>query len=90
MPNVAYACYMTATTVAEQVRARLRMHADLPTPAQRRALREASELSQQELADIVGVSRAAVSHWETGARNMPRGEHLERYVEALRALAGVA
>ncbi|GKQ37194.1 helix-turn-helix transcriptional regulator [Streptomyces sp. A012304] len=73
------------STVADEIRSRLRVHRDLPTPAQRRALREAAELSQQELADVVGVSKQAVSHWEAGIRT-PRGPLLYRYAEALRAL----
>lgn len=81
---------MASTTIADQVRARLRIHADLPTPAQRRALREASGLSQRELADIVGVTKGAISNWELGVRQVPRGPLLERYVQALRALAEVA
>lgn len=47
-------------------------------------------MSQQELADIVGVTKGAVSNWELGVRQVPRGRFLERYVEALRALAEVA
>ncbi|WP_236655341.1 helix-turn-helix domain-containing protein [Streptacidiphilus carbonis] len=63
------------------------MHADLPTPAQRRALREAAGLSQAEVARIVGVTTAAVGHWETGVRQTPRNPTVfERYVQVLRAL----
>lgn len=36
-------------------------------------LREALQLSQQELADSVGVARPTVANWETG-RKEPRGE----------------
>lgn len=77
--------YMTTTVVADQVRARLRVHLNLPSPAQRRALREAAGLSQQELADAIGVSQGAIQHWELGRRT-PRGKLLDRYVEALTAL----
>ncbi|MFE7856013.1 helix-turn-helix transcriptional regulator [Streptomyces sp. NPDC057403] len=75
---------MTAT-VADQIRSRLRVRLDLPSPAQRRELREAAGLTQQELGAIVGVGRKAVSHWEAGIRT-PRGLVLDRYVEALNAL----
>lgn len=78
---------MTATHVADQIRERLRVHSGLPSPAERRRLREASGLTQQEIADIVGVTRGAISHWELGVRSTPRGHLLDRYVEALRALA---
>lgn len=74
---------MSAT--AQQIRARVRVHRDLPTPALRRALREAAGLSQQEMAEAVGASRAAVGYWENGQR-CPRGALLDRYVEALNAL----
>lgn len=77
--------HMVATT-AEKIRSRLRVHRDLPDPEQRRALREAAGLSQQELANTIGVTRQAVSHWETGARNIPRGQLLDRYVEVLNTL----
>ncbi|MEH0587396.1 helix-turn-helix transcriptional regulator [Streptomyces sp. B21-106] len=79
---------MTAT-VAEQIRSRLRIRVDLPSPDERRGLREKAGLSQQELADVVGATRQAVGHWETGART-PRGELLARYVEAIRTLREVA
>lgn len=57
----------------------------LPTPALRRALREAADVSQSVLADYVGVSRAAISRWESGDRT-PRGTNRIAYVAALREL----
>jgi transcriptional regulator with XRE-family HTH domain len=79
---------MTAT-VAEQIRSRLRVRLELPEPAQCRTLREKAGLSQQEIANAVGVTRAAVGHWENGTR-MPRGVLLDRYVDAIRALRDAA
>lgn len=76
-------------TVAEEIRSRLRVRRDLLTPAQRRNLREAAGLSQQELADAIGVTRQAISHWEVGTRT-PRGALLDRYVDAIRALQEAA
>lgn len=75
---------MTAT-VAEKIRSRLQVRRDLPDPAQRREIRETAGLSQQELADVIGVTRQAVSHWEAGIRT-PRGGVLDRYIDAIRAL----
>ncbi|WP_455362006.1 helix-turn-helix transcriptional regulator [Streptomyces sp. SYSU K21746] len=75
---------MTAT-VAEKIRSRLQVRRDLPCPEQRRELREAAGLSQQEIADVIGVTRQAVSHWEAGIRT-PRGALLDRYIDAIRAL----
>ena len=75
-----------AVTIADKVRDQLQLHLDLPTPAERRRLREAAGLSQEEIGSIVGVTRQAVAQWESGARRNPRGQLLERYVEALRTL----
>lgn len=80
--------YMAAT-VAEQIRSRLRVRHDLPSPDERRALREKAGLSQQELANVIGATRQAVSHYENGLRT-PRGTLLDRYVEAIRALREAA
>lgn len=33
-----------------------------------REMREACEMSQKRLADALGITPAAVSHWETGRR----------------------
>lgn len=38
-------------------------------------LRKQSRLTQQELADELGVTRATLAHWENGRR--PEEEHLE-------------
>lgn len=40
-----------------------------------RAERARARLSQQDLADCVGVSRSTVSDWENGAES-PRHDHL--------------
>lgn len=78
-------------TVAEKTRFKLRIHLDLPSPAERRRLRKASGLSQSELANIVGVTRQAISQYESGARLVPRNPEVrERYVVALRTLREVA
>lgn len=61
----------------------------LPQPEVCRALRRSAGLTQEDLADTVGVSRQAIAAYEAGDRR-PRGEHLRRYVEVLRALSEVA
>jgi len=88
LPIDAYPCHMSATP-AEQVLARVRIHQGLPTPAERRRLREAANLTKTEIAEAVGATRQAVTFWEAGTRT-PRGKYLERYVEALTALKGIA
>lgn len=80
--------YMSDTP-ADVIRARLQVRRNLPQPAQCRALRVAAGLSQQDMAEAVGVTRAAVSHWENGARR-PRGQVLARYTEAIGALRSTA
>jgi DNA-binding transcriptional regulator YiaG len=58
---------------------------DLPSPEVRRALRIDAGLSQADIGEELGRTRAAVSRWETGDR-LPRGEDLLGYVEVLRSL----
>jgi len=41
---------------------------DLPSPSVCRALRLAVGLSQQDVAQAVGVDRASVARWELGSR----------------------
>lgn len=47
--------------------------------------RRAKKMSQADLADEVGVTQAAVSHWEKGQR-IPEGEVLERLASVLDVL----
>jgi transcriptional regulator with XRE-family HTH domain len=71
----------------EQVRTARR----LPPPALARAIRDAAGVSQQQIADELGVNRVSVARWELGER-IPRGELRLRYVvllEGLREVAGV-
>ncbi|MCW8221098.1 helix-turn-helix transcriptional regulator, partial [Streptomyces griseolus] len=44
----------------------------LPSPKERRRLREARQLTEEQVATAVGVTPATVRAWETG-RTSPRG-----------------
>ncbi|MEU6000910.1 sigma factor-like helix-turn-helix DNA-binding protein [Streptomyces sp. NPDC047197] len=54
----------------------------LPSPKERRRLREAKSLSQGEVAARVGVTRETVRSWESG-RSAPRGRRREVYARLL-------
>ncbi|MEU4494471.1 helix-turn-helix domain-containing protein [Streptomyces sp. NPDC023998] len=58
----------------------------LPSPEERRRLREASAVSEQEVATAIGVTPATVRSWETGRTN-PRGRKREAYAKLLAAWA---
>ncbi|WP_239572565.1 helix-turn-helix transcriptional regulator, partial [Streptomyces sp. G44] len=58
----------------------------LPSPKERRRLREAKSLSQAALAAKLGVSRETVRSWERGRTN-PRGHTHEAYARFLTAAA---
>lgn len=76
---------MPPTYVDEAIElARLRR---LTKSGQARAIRLAADLSQQEVAQLVGVSGAAVSRWEAGIRS-PRGKAALRYAQVLSGLIG--
>lgn len=62
--------------------------ADLKSGAAREA-RDAAGIRQSEFASALGVSRAAVCHWETG-RAVPSAEHALAYGRLLRSLAKAA
>lgn len=57
----------------------------LPSPSERRKIRERAGLSQADVATELGVDRSAVTRWEQGNRR-PRGKALEAYVSLLCAL----
>lgn len=46
------------------------------TPEELRTLREKANLSQQKLADMLGVNRQTVSRWEVGTYGIGRAEAL--------------
>lgn len=54
----------------------------LPSPKERRRLREAKSLSEEQVAAAVGVTRATVRAWETG-RTSPRGRKREVYARLI-------
>ncbi|MEV7460468.1 helix-turn-helix domain-containing protein [Streptomyces rubiginosohelvolus] len=54
----------------------------LPSPKERRRLREAKSLSEKEVAAAVGVTRATVRSWETG-RASPRGRKRALYAKLI-------
>ncbi|ROQ82240.1 DNA-directed RNA polymerase specialized sigma24 family protein [Streptomyces sp. CEV 2-1] len=54
----------------------------LPPPKERRRLREAKSLSEEQVAAAVGVTRATVRAWETG-RTRPRGRKREAYARLI-------
>src|SRR5262245_33312656 len=61
---------------------RVRTKQALPTPSERRSIREAAGCSLREVGDAVGVSFTAVKRWEQGAT--PRSdEHLALYSQLL-------
>ncbi|MFG2624178.1 sigma factor-like helix-turn-helix DNA-binding protein [Streptomyces sp. NPDC048473] len=54
----------------------------LPSPKERRRLREANSLSEEQVATVVGVAQATVQSWETG-RATPRGRKREAYARLI-------
>ncbi|MFE1956146.1 helix-turn-helix domain-containing protein [Streptomyces sp. NPDC059524] len=58
----------------------------LPTPKERRRLRESRSLTQAQVATKVGVTRETVRSWESG-RTTPRGRKAEAYARLLSQLA---
>lgn len=72
-------------SAGDAVRERLKLHADLPNPSERRRIRESAGLTAREVAAAVGASHQAILMWEQGQRS-PRGDFLVRYVEALNAM----
>lgn len=49
-------------------------------------IRERANISQKELAERVGVTQAAISHWERGVR-MPRADMVVKIAKELNCTA---
>lgn len=73
------------TGLVEQVKLTRR----LPPAPVAKAIRAAAGVSQQQVADELGVDRVTVARWEGGQRR-PRGALLSRYVDLLDALREAA
>ena len=69
-----------------EILAKSRRHRSYPSPERRRAIREAAMLTQVDIAETIGVSRAMVSRWEAGLRGKGEGKMAE-YMELLDVLA---
>ena len=76
---------MVRHTVAVKLLDKAKAHRELPPPSMRRAIRIGAGVTQQDIADEQGVTRAAVSRWESGERQ-PRGDDLLAYVAILKSL----
>ncbi|MFD8271012.1 helix-turn-helix domain-containing protein [Streptomyces flaveolus] len=61
----------------------------LPPPEVRRRVRETATMTQDQLAERVGVTRETVAAWESG-REAPRGRKRDAYAKLLGTLAGAA
>lgn len=48
------------------------MIAPTPTAEALRAQRAKAQLTQEQAAELLGVSRRSIAGWETGERDMPR------------------
>jgi DNA-binding XRE family transcriptional regulator len=70
----------------DEVRERARERGlPLPPPQVRRAIRIASGLTQDDAAEVVGITRPAFTRWENGTRE-PRGRWRMAYRELLERL----
>ena len=70
----------------DEALARRKVERELPSFDRRRELRLRHGLSQQDIADALGVERTTVLRWET-TTTTPRGDAISRYVAALQRLA---
>jgi DNA-binding transcriptional regulator YiaG len=61
------------------------LNAPLPLPAERKAIRERYGVTQQAIADVIGVSRLSVSGWERGTSE-PTGANATKYARLLREM----
>ncbi|WP_197363151.1 helix-turn-helix transcriptional regulator, partial [Streptomyces clavuligerus] len=59
---------------------------ELPPPAERKRLREAAKVTQQELAEVFEVRRESIRAWETG-RSEPKAPKRQAYARLLEGWA---
>lgn len=78
---------MTTDSLLSHLLSRSRERGRLPDPAVCRSIRRAANITQAEVAQLVGVSRETISRWESGDRR-PSGRHLSEYLAVLGRLAG--
>ncbi|WP_405669025.1 helix-turn-helix domain-containing protein [Streptomyces sp. NBC_01166] len=65
-----------------------RLTASMPSPAERRRLREVASLSRAQVATAVGVGRSTIANWEEGASDPQPPARLE-YLRLLKDLAEI-
>ncbi|AWI32748.1 telomere-associated protein Tap [Streptomyces tirandamycinicus] len=82
MPSEEDALFGAVDALLEEVASR----EPLPAPAERKRLREAAGLSQEQVAGVLQVRREAVSGWEAG-RTEPRAPKRAAYARLLEGLA---
>lgn len=71
--------------MTEELIREMRAHDQLPEPANARLIREDAGVSQARLARALGVDRATLSRWESGATK-PRPARTDAYRKALAVL----
>lgn len=76
-----------AEIIIRAARERLDNRKSLPSPAERRALRESAGLTREEMGAILGTNAWNVVSWELG-RGTPRGQMLAAYLKILRQISG--
>jgi DNA-binding transcriptional regulator YiaG len=76
---------MSIAIEAQGLEAHLAARRELPDPHVRRALRKAAGVSLEQIGRECGVTRQAVTLWESGAVE-PRGRNLHAYLAVLRIL----
>lgn len=63
-----------------------RAAADLPPPAERRAIRDAARFTRREVAERLGVSESSIRLWESPKSPTPIRAHLAPYMQLLREM----
>lgn len=75
----------TETDMKPDLRTMVRQARRLPPPEMAKAIRRAAGVSQEAIANEIGVSRQTIAFWESGARR-PSTSHLSAYLRALNML----